>query len=116
MFFDGRVVDGYNNGVKHTMTAGALTLSGRVWTAVIKPNPLAVQPVTVEVRQKTLFSFNVICSSGPHTTSDNNTGSQFAVSFSKNCGNIPAGDYYIRIWRANTDGREIEGDGTLRTP
>ncbi len=49
MFFDGRVVDGYNNGVKHTMTAGALTLSGRVWTAVIKPNPLAVQPVTVEV-------------------------------------------------------------------
>ncbi|HEU4326847.1 MAG TPA: hypothetical protein VFS21_27150 [Roseiflexaceae bacterium] len=117
MYRDGRVVDGWNNGVTHNLSAGTLTLSGKIWTAAIYPNPISVQPITVEVRQKTFLSSTLICSSSPVSPSANNIGSSFGVNFSKNCGSIVSSpDYYLFIWRAATDGREIEGNGTLSTP
>jgi hypothetical protein len=111
-FYDGRVINGKSNGAFHSMTAGALTISGTIKTTAIFGAPNGAQPWTFEVWQDGLFPSKK-CTAGPVAVpvSLNQT-----KSFSKACGNIPAGSYYLVIWRAATDNREVTGSGTLQTP
>jgi hypothetical protein len=112
---NGYAVDGQKNGIYHHLTAGTLTLSGKVWTAAIAPGATTVRPVTIEVWKDGIVDSKV-CSAGPYYTSANNTGQSYAVTVSKNCGSISDSDYHLFIWRSASDGRDIEGSGTLSTP
>lgn len=113
---DGRVVDGSKNGIYHTLTAGTLTISGSIWTAAIYPGSTSVQGITIEVRKPAFLGSTTICSTGPYYPSANNIGKSYAVTVSKNCGGVgAASDYYLYVWRSNTDGREVEGSGNLTT-
>lgn len=111
-YYDGRVINGKTNGVFHQMTAGALTISGTIKTTAIYGTPNGAQPWYFEVWKDGLFPSKK-CTAGPVAVplSWNQTN-----SFSKACGSIPAGSYYLVIWRAATDNREVTGSGTLRTP
>lgn len=111
----GLVIDGSVNGVYHTMTAGNLTNSGSLWVTRTLPNPLSPAPFYFRVKKSQIGPDPTICTSGAVTPSVM-VGSQYKVSFSKNCGTISAGTYYLYIWRNYTDGREVQGSGTLRTP
>lgn len=111
-FYDGRVINGKNNGVFHSMTAGALTISGTIKTTAIFGTPSGAQPWTFEVWQDGLFPSKK-CTAGPVAVP---VGLNQTNSFSKACGSIPAGSYYLVIWRAAVDNREVTGSGTLKTP
>jgi len=111
-YYDGRVINGKTNGVFHQMTAGALTISGTIKTTAIYGTPNGAQPWYFEVWKNGLISSKK-CTAGPVAVplSWNQTN-----SFSKACGTITAGSYYLVIWRAATDNREVTGSGTLKTP
>ncbi|MEW5830489.1 MAG: hypothetical protein AB1846_16490, partial [Chloroflexota bacterium] len=109
-YYDGRVINGKTNGVYHQMTAGALTISGTIKTTAVYGNPPTAKPWYFEVRK---WSNNkIVCKAGPIAVPLlwNQT-----KSFSKACGSIPAGKYYLKIWRAAADDREVTGSGSLMT-
>lgn len=115
-FYDGRYLSGKANGVFHTMTAGALTNSGKIWVTMIQGGtPNGLQPWYFEVWKKNTLFDTKICTSDP-VYPNVMVGSQYPTNFSKSCGNISAGKYYLVIWRADSDNREVKGTGTLRTP
>lgn len=111
-YYDGRVINGKTNGVFHQMTAGALTIGGTIKTTAIFGTPNGAQPWYFEVWKNGLIPSKK-CTAGPVAVplSWNQTN-----SFSKACGSISAGSYYLVIWRAASDNREVTGSGTLRTP
>lgn len=112
----GYVIDGSVNGVFHTMTAGTLTNSGSLWVTRTNPNPInPPTPFYISVKKSVVGPDPTICTTGAVTPSVM-VGSQYAVSYSKGCGTISAGTYYLYIWRNAIDGREVKGSGTLRTP
>lgn len=113
---DGCVVDGSRNGVYHNLTAGTLIISGSMWTAALFPGATSVQGITIEVRRPAFLGSTIVCSTGPYYTNATNIGPTYAVNVFKNCGSVgAASDYYLFIWRAAIDGREIEGSGNLLT-
>lgn len=111
-YYDRYYINGKTNGVIHTMTAGALTLSGTIKTTAIYGAPAGAQPWYFEVWKDGLVSSKK-CTAGPISVpiSLNQTN-----SFSKACGTITAGNYYLVIYRAAADNREVTGSGTLKTP
>ena len=111
-FYNGRVINGKTNGVFHSMTAGALTISGTIKTTAIYGTPNGAQPWYFEVWQDGLFPSKK-CTAGPVAVPINLNQTN---SFSKACGSIPTGSYYLIIWRAALDNREVTGSGTLKTP
>ena len=116
---EGMVLDGSKNGVFHTMTAGTLTNSGSIYVASAQPCCSTTNPaswtITVKKYNWPLFD-STICS--VTVTPSKMVGSQYKVSFTKNCGTIAAGKYYLYITRGggSTDGRQVVGSGTLTTP
>ena len=92
-FYDGRVINGANNGVYHPMTAGSLTIAGTIKTTAIYGSPNGAQPWYFEVWQDKLIDSKK-CTAGPVAVplSWNQTN-----SFSKACGSIPAGTYYLEV-------------------
>jgi len=109
-FYDGRVINGKTNGVSHQMTAGALTISGTITTTAVYGNLPTAKPWYFEVRK---WSNNaIVCTAGPIPVPLLWNQTQ---SFSKACGSIPAGKYYLKIWRADADDREVTGSGSLVT-
>ncbi len=111
-FYDGRVINGKSNGVFHQMTAGALTISGTIKTTAIYGTPNGAADWYFEVWKDGLIPSKK-CTAGPVAVplSWNQTN-----SFSKACGTITAGSYYLIIKRPFLDNREVTGSGTLRTP
>jgi len=109
-YYNGRVVNGKTNGVYHQMTAGTLTISGTIKTTAVYGNPPTAKPWHFEVRKWS--NDTIVCTAGPVAVPLlwNQT-----KSFSKVCGAIPAGKYYLKIWRAAADDREVTGSGTLVT-
>ena len=111
-FYDGRVVNGHDNGVFHQMNAGYLTVAGTLETTAIYGSPNGNQGWTFEVWKDT-FIHQKMCGVGkvaaPASWGD-------TVSFSYRCANVASGSYFMKIWRAETDNREVEGWGTLSTP
>lgn len=114
-FYDGRYLSGKANGVFHTLTAGSLTNSGSIWvTMIMGGSPNGLQPWYFEVWKKNTIFDQKICTSNP-VYPNVMVGRQYATTFSKNCGNIPDGKYYLVIWRSESDNREVQGSGTLTT-
>lgn len=111
-YYDGRVINGHDNGVFHSMTAGTLTISGTITTTAIYGTSNGAQPWYFEVWKDGLIHTKK-CTAGPVAVPLSWNQSN---SFSKNCGSITSGSYYLVIWRAATDNREVTGSGTLRTP
>lgn len=111
-YYTGYVVNGHDNGVFHQMNAGPLTINGTIETTAIYGTPNGAAPWTFEVHKDTLFHPKV-CTAGPVAVplswGDTN-------SFSKLCGTISEGSYYLVIYRGSLDNREVEGWGTLSTP
>lgn len=112
-------VDGKANGRIHTMTAGTLTFSGSFYVSRVIPaagNPSPVKFTVYKLGSGLFDPDRVICSTT--ITPSKMVGSAYAKSFSKNCGTIAAGKYYIYILRtlSAADGYELVGSGTLRTP
>lgn len=109
-YYDGRVVNGKKNGVYHEMTAGALTISGTITTTAVYGNPSKAEPWYFEVRR--WDNNKKVCTAGPIPVPLwwNQTQSS-----RKSCGSIPAGKYYLVIWRADADDREVTGSGSLVT-
>lgn len=108
---DLRVVD---NRVLHTMTAGALTHQGQVWTYSTDAGHVASPyQVNLDVYKNTGGNGTFICRSSvtPYTTF--NVGKQFTNTA---CGTITAGDYFIVVWKTNDDGWNEKGQGDLITP
>lgn len=109
-YYNGRKINGKKNGVSHQMTAGTLTISGTIKTTAVYGNPPTASPWYFEVRD---WSNNKLkCTAGPVAVplQWNQTN-----SFSKTCGKIPAGKYYLVIYRDPADDREVTGSGTLVT-
>lgn len=104
----GEVVDGKANGVLHYMTAGNLTNSGSLQIYQQSSYP-TVEPWYVEVRKDAFFN-PLICKSNAITPTTS------GKSFTVNCGSISSGNYYLRIYRDQTDGRAVAGSGHLTTP
>lgn len=109
--YDGRIINGASNGVFHQMTAGYVTVAGTLETTAIYGTPNGNQGWTFEVWKDGFIRVKQ-CSVGkvaaPASWGDR-------VNFSLGCGNISSGSFYLRIWRGETDNREVEGWGTLST-
>lgn len=112
-----RVVRGDRNKMLHSLDAGELTISGEVETTGSVASPATKKPVAVsfEVRQKGTILSSSVCSAS--VTPDPALSKK--VSFSKSCGKIGKGIYYIIVskdYQAKTgDGWHITGSGTLVT-
>lgn len=111
-FYDKTTVNGKANGVFHTMTAGQLTISGTLKTTAIYGTALTPKGWYFEAWKVGLIDSKK-CTIGPIAppVSLNQT-----ISFSNVCGTIPAGKYYLIIKRVAPDNREVQGNGTLKTP
>ena len=109
-YYNGRVINGKANGVPHQMTAGAMTIKGTIKTTAVYGTPPFASPWFFEVRDWS--TDQVKCSAGPVAVPLlwNQT-----TSFSKACGSVPAGTYYLYIYRGQADDREVTGSGTLVT-
>lgn len=98
------------------MTAGSLTNTGSLWVTAAAPgatNPPAYFKISVK---KSVFGVDpTICTTAKIYPSLM-VGSQYKVSYSKSCGTIAAGTYYLYIQRNQVDGREVQGTGTITTP
>ncbi len=111
-YYDGRVVNGRTNGAFHTMTAGALTMSGTLKTTAIYGTPAGAQPWYFEVHKNDLFQ-TTVCTGGPIAVP---VGLNQTTNFSKACGNISADSYFLIFYRNAVDNREVTGSGTMKTP
>lgn len=113
--YDRYYLNGENNGVYHSMDSGNLTISGSIWvTMIMGGDPPPPEAFYFQVWKNNTWFDTKICTSGGVTPSVM-VGPAYAESFSKNCGSISSGDYYLVIWRGDADDREVEGSGTLVT-
>lgn len=108
---DGRYVNGKQNGVTHSLSAGKLSNSGRLWQYATIGGATGPLSITVEVWKDNILSDTKICSITVPTSSTIGVQSGYSVP----CGDIAAGNYYLVIWKAEKDGWSTQGDGTLET-
>lgn len=112
-FYDRYYINGKTNGVFHDMTAGNMTISGSLTTTMIMGNVLPVQAFTFEVWKVGTLWDTKVCTTGsfnpPRLVGDP------ATPVSWNCGAQSAGKYYLVIYRAKADNREVTGSGTIST-
>lgn len=111
-----RFVHGKKNGQLHSLDAGELTLSGKIWIHE-KAARTASSPdkVTVEVLKDT-FLDNIVCTVEvtPSTTLNSKK------EYSKACGRVESGKYWLRIYKPKSlddtgDGWRSQSSGTLTT-
>ncbi len=109
------LVDGKANGVFHGMDAGALWLTGTMWTYSKDPgaNP---SPFNVRFQAfKTGFPWDTIaCDKTVTPPATLNT----TTSWNYNCStNVQSGTFYLEIWKATgtDDGWNQKGNGTMVT-
>lgn len=111
MSHEGRNVNGKRNGVLHDMTAGELTNSGEVWQYFNLQGATGPLKVGIEVRKvNTLFDSSVCIAYVTPSAELNDP-----VSYSKDCGTISDGTYYIVAFKGDMDGRSTAGRGVLET-
>lgn len=100
-------VDGKKNGVLYHLTKGTLTVSGKIYrdnrTAVTYPVDVAVY------QQKTLWFDSKVCSQKVTAT----TSGQY---FSKNCGTVSEGTYYMVFTGSSWEDNSLWGNGTIKVP
>jgi hypothetical protein len=102
-YYWGYGVNGHDNEVFHQMNAGPLTISGRIETTAIYGTPNGAAPWTFDVHKDSLFHPKV-CTAGPVAVplswGDTN-------SFSKSCGSISEGSYYLVNYRGYSKHRHL---------
>ncbi len=112
-----RYVSGKENKRFHTLDSGELTLSGKIWVHQKRydasPVPL---PVRIEVLKGIDSERDVVCTL--EVTPDVILNSKRA--YSKSCGRIEGGSYWLRISKSKTqtsdgEGWHSQGSGTLTT-
>lgn len=110
-----RYVGGDKTGVTHVLDAGELTLSGAIWITDKRLANPATEPatVTIELMQGDHFKTS-FCS--VEVTPDRIFNRR--TNFSKSCGRIEAGTYWVRVWKKGArdkdgDGWHSQGDGIL---
>jgi hypothetical protein len=112
----GYIIDGSVSGRFYTINAGNLTNIGSLW--VTSAYPTAFNPPAyflISVKKSVVGPDPTICTTARITPSLM-VGSQYAVSYNKNCGTIAKGTYYLYIERNKVDGREVQGGGSIQTP
>lgn len=111
-----RYVDGKKNNILHTLDAGDLTLSGKIWVTSKKARAASnPEPVTITVWKPGIVNSDK-CSVS--VTPDRILNQK--VSFTKSCGHIESGTYFIAVSKSDAfdksgDGWQCQGSGTLST-
>lgn len=105
-----RYVNGKDNGQLHNMVGGNLTFAGDIWIYSKDPGHVGPNLITQYVYD-TDGTDTLVCTVNytPYTTIGRHK------SFSKACGHIDPDDYYIVVAKADDDGNNERGDGTLDT-
>jgi hypothetical protein len=111
-----RYVDGEKNKVLHTLDAGDLTLSGKVW-AISKRARTTPEPESIAITvYKTGILNSEVCSVSVTPSKVLND----KVSFSKSCGQVESGTYCVKVSKGKAlddtgDGWQLQGAGNLTT-
>jgi hypothetical protein len=113
---DNRYVDGQKNKQIHSLDAGELTISGDIW--VTSKNARATsspQSISLRVAATGLFGSTACTVS---VTPDSTLNKK--RSFSKSCGRIESGTYWIEVSKDKAidktgDGWHLRGSGSLTT-
>ena len=107
MDWDGRYVNGSNNGVYHTLNQGGVQITGTVSNTYSRPGALGPYKLYFELLNKTSGN-----SFGRVTVTPTANGTKnFSGTFSSVGGGTK---YYLVIYRTESDGRKITGSGTLK--
>lgn len=100
-----RVVNGQSNGRLHVLDAGELTLSGKIWITEKKaksassPLPITIKVLKAGSERDAVCSITMI----PDTAVNNKK------DFSKSCGRVESGKYWILINKDGADNPDGEG-------
>lgn len=106
-----RYVNGEKNKQLHALDAGELTFSGNVW--VTSKNVGATSaPEVIEIA---VWKIGVLGSRVCAASVTPNTIFNDKRSFSRSCGRIEGGTYWIEVSRKKVDGWHIKGSGALAT-
>lgn len=111
-----RFVSGERNKKTHALDAGELTLNGNLWVtskkarSTSKPKPIAIRVAETGLLGSTICTVSVT----PDTIFNNK------VPFSRSCGRIKGGTYWIEVSKDQAidktgDGWHLQGAGTLTT-
>jgi hypothetical protein len=102
----------YLRGIDRSMTKGAMTNRGDIWIYNKLVGAGGSFNVRINVRQNIpILPDPLLCS----TVINPGTKINVKKRFSMNCGRVNAGNYYLEIWKAEVDGYQIKGSGTLTT-
>lgn len=107
MNWDGRYVNGANNGVYHSLEKGGVQLSGTIENTYSRPGALGPYKVYIELLNKTSGNSFGEISVIPKA----DALKYFSGTFSSVGGGTK---YYLVAYRTESDGRRIEADGTLK--
>lgn len=107
---DHRYVNGKDNGVTHGLSAGSLTNSCSLWAYDKAAGAVGPYSVTIAVVQDGIID-KTICTTSVTPSKTLNV----KKSYSKSCGSVPTGVYYIEAWKTNDDGWDVKAQGTLTT-
>ena len=113
-----RYVNGKTNGRFHTLDAGELTLSGKIWItekrAAAASTPLSISMSVVKEQDSSERDAVCTVTVTPDTTINNKK------EFSRSCGRIESGKFWLLIDKVGAsnpdgDGWHNQGSGTLTT-
>lgn len=104
-----RVVDGAKNKKFHSLDKGKAKISGKVWPGKVCPGATIPRTLYFELHNKTSGNKFGTVSVTPYAKKDKSKS--FSCTYSKSVGG--GTKYYLYIFRAEADGRTIQGTGTL---
>jgi hypothetical protein len=112
-----RYVNGKANHKLHTLEAGELTISGQIWLHEKRRGAATTAlPIQIDVVKDTFMARDVVCAV---TVVPDRTISA-KTAYSKSCGRIEGGTYFIRATKVGAENPDGEGwhntsAGTLTT-
>lgn len=106
MNWDGRYINGKNNGVYHSLSAGGVQIRGTIENTYTRPGAVGPNTITIELWNKTTGNYF----GSVKVTPKANSRKSFSGTFSSVGG---GNKYYLIIYRANADGRRMVGNATL---
>jgi hypothetical protein len=106
-----RYVNGEDNGVLHTMSAGTMTFGGDVWNYAKAAGATGRNTIHLNVYRQGFPTDPLACSTS--ATAPATLGQKQA--FSVGCGSEPADTYYVVAYKVEDDGWDSKGAGTLKT-
>ena len=107
MYTNGRVIDGSANGVYHTLGSGTPRISGTLTTTGVQQNLSYSNTLYIQLYSKSTGK------SYGRVTVKPSTSYYGVASISGSYSSVPAGSYYLYIYRAESDGLSYQGNGTL---